>query len=221
MGCAALGALAAPAQAAAQSDEIDLKTFAVHVNRTPRQSWPGYGIYLGNGLVITASHVPGNAIDTKPHVIIAGEDLPTTLVRQGDLEHVDLTLLSVDGTRLPVSLRMRRMPLCAHDPYAGERVVVATPEGTAGSTILPRDAIPAELRGRFGTAIADVATTGNSGSGVFDARDQCLLGIVSRKISAVQQEMKLGTPVRTSRDIAKYFVPVADIKAFIPPSASF
>ena len=30
--------------------------------------------------------------------------------------------------------------------------------------------------------ISDVATTGNSGSGVFDAGNKCLLGIMSRKI---------------------------------------
>jgi hypothetical protein len=30
--------------------------------------------------------------------------------------------------------------------------------------------------------ISDVATTGNSGSGVFDAGSKCLLGIVSRKL---------------------------------------
>ena len=78
---------------------------------------------------------------------------------------------------------MRRTPLCEHPPFAGERVVVAIPEGTAPSKILPRQAIPADLRGRFDTVIADVATTGNSGSGVFDAGDLCLLGIMSRKIS--------------------------------------
>jgi hypothetical protein len=31
--------------------------------------------------------------------------------------------------------------------------------------------------------ISDVATTGNSGSGVFDAGQKCLLGIMSRKIT--------------------------------------
>ena len=101
------------------------------------------------------------------------------------------------------------------------RWLSATPEGTARSSVLPRQAIPAELRAQFDTAIGDVATTGNSGSGVFDAAEQCLLGIISRKISIVQQELKLGAPVRTTRDIAKYFVPSLDIKAFIPESASF
>jgi hypothetical protein len=221
LGCAALALMFAPGEAPAQSDDADLRSFAVHINRTPPQSWPGYGVYLGGGLVLSAAHVPGNVAQTKPHVVIAGEDLPALLVKQGELEGVDLTLLSIEATKLPVRLQMRRMPLCERAPYAGESVVVATPEGTARSSVLPRQAIPAELRERFGTDIADVATTGNSGSGVFDAANQCLLGIISRKISVVQQGLKLGAPVRTTRDIAKYFVPAPDIKAFIPESVSF
>jgi S1-C subfamily serine protease len=220
LGCAGLAVAFAATLAWAQSDQADLKAFAVHINRTPRQPWPGYGVYLGNGLILTAAHVAGDVAQTKPHVVIAGQDLPARLVKQGSLESVDLTLLSVDGTKLPVSLRMRRMPLCERAPYAGERVVVAVPEGTAPSRILPRRAIPADLRGRFDTAIADVATTGNSGSGVFDAADLCLLGIMSRKISIIRQPLKMGAPPRTT-DIAKYFVPAAAIKAFIPQNVSF
>jgi hypothetical protein len=221
LGWLSLIAVIAPALAPAQSDEVDLKLFAVHVNRTPQQPWPGYGIYLGNGLVLTAAHVPGNVVETKPHVVIAGQDLPASLVRQGELDGVDLTLLSIDGTKLPVRLRMRRMPLCERAPYPGEPVDVATPEGAVRSSVLPRQAIPEGLRARFDTAIGDVATTGNSGSGVFDAQEQCLLGIISRKISIIQQQLKLGAPVRTTRDIAKYFVPSAEIRVFIPEGASF
>jgi S1-C subfamily serine protease len=220
LGCAALVVALTSSFARAQSEPAGLTALAVHINRTPQQSWPGYGIYLGNGLILTAAHVAGNVVQTKPHVVIAGQDLPATLIKQGSLESVDLTLLSIDGTKLPVGLQMRRTPLCEHPSYAGERVVVAIPEGTAPSKILPRQAIPADLRGRFDTVIADVATTGNSGSGVFDAADLCLLGIMSRKISILQHPLKLGAPARTT-DIAKYFVPAADIRAFIPQSVSF
>ena len=221
LGCAALTAALAPIDSRAQSADADLKPFAVHINRTPQQSWPGYGIYLGNGLILTASHVPGTFASNKPRVVIAGQDLPAGLVKEGNLDSVDLTLLSVDGTKLPVRLRMRRMPLCERVPYAGEAVVVAIPEGTARSRVLPRQAIPADLRGRFDTAIADVATTGNSGSGVFDAANLCLLGIISRKISIVQHGLRFGAPVTATRDIAKYFVPAPAIKAFIPPDVAY
>jgi Trypsin-like peptidase domain len=211
-----------PARASAlpASDDAELKSFAVHVNRTPKQSWPGYGVYIGNGLILTAAHVPGNFAETKPRVVIAGEDLPASLVRQGSFEEVDLTLLSVDATKLPVRMQMRRMPLCRRAPYAGEPVVVAIPEGTARSHVLPRNAVPYDLRGRFDTVIGDVATTGNSGSGVFDALNQCLLGIMSRKISVVLPGARFGGPGRKV-DIAKYFVPVGQIKAFIPGNVSF
>lgn len=220
-GCAALAVAFASTGALAQSIDADLKPFAVHVNRTPKQSWPGYGIYLGNGLILTASHVPGPFAATKPHVVIAGQDLAAGLVKEGNLDSVDLTLLSVDATDLPIRLQMRRMPLCERAPYPGEAVVVVTPEGTARSRVLPPQAIPADLRGRFGTAIGDVATTGNSGSGVFDAANLCLLGIISRKISVAQQPARFGAPVTATRDIAKYFVPAPVIKAFIPPGVTY
>jgi hypothetical protein len=218
LGCAALALI--PALACARSDQVDLKALAVHINRTPQRPWPGYGVYLGNGLILTAAHVAGNVAQTRPHVVVAGQDLPAALIKEGSLEGVDLTLLSIDGTKLPVRLQMRRTALCERPPYAGEMVVVAVPEGTAPSRILPPQAIPADLRGRFDTAIADVASTGNSGSGVFDAAGLCLLGIVSRKISVSQQPLKIGAPARTI-DIAKYFVPAAAIKAFMPEGVSF
>lgn len=220
LGCAALALALTPALARAQSNQAGLKAFAVHINRTPPQPWPGYGVYLGNGLILTAAHVAGDVGQTKPHVLIAGQDLPAQLVKQGSLETVDLTLLSIDGTKLPVGLQMRRTPLCERAPYPGEAVVVAIPEGTAPSRILPRQAIPPDLRGRFDTNIADVATTGNSGSGVFDAANLCLLGIMSRKISIARPALKIGAPPRTT-DIAKYFVPAAVIKAFVPRDVSF
>ena len=220
IGFAVAGMPAEPASAQAFPDDADLKLFAVHINRTPQQPWPGYGVYLGNGLILTAAHVPGNFARKKPHVLIAGQDLPTALVKEGGFEDVDLTLLSIDSTKLPVRLQMRRMPLCARPPFANETVVVATPEGTARSHILPQVMVPPDLRGRFDTLIGDVATTGNSGSGVFDAQKQCLLGIISRKISVGLRGNQPGAPARTL-DIAKYFVPVRDIKAFIPDGASY
>ena len=80
--------------------------------------------------------------------------------------------------------------------------------------------VPFQWRGRFDTLIGDVATTGNSGSGVFDAWNHCLLGIISRKISFTLRGNQSGAPARNV-DISKYFVPASDIKAFIPNGASF
>src|SRR3984885_11044685 len=60
LGCAALAGALTPNLARAQSDQASLTAFAVHIHRTPQQPWPGYGVYLGNGLILTAAHVAGN-----------------------------------------------------------------------------------------------------------------------------------------------------------------
>jgi hypothetical protein len=126
-------------------------------------------------------------------------------------EKVDLALLSVNEEKLPISLRLRRMPLCQRPPWVGEPVIVAIPESTARSHVMSPMLLPPIYRRKFPTVISDVATTGNSGSGVFDAGSKCLLGIMSLRIYI------LPSGDRTKqKDIAKYFVPASIIAAFIP-----
>jgi hypothetical protein len=209
-----LAAVCVLAGARAESTDESLRIYAVNIVRYPPQSWTGYGIYLGNGLVITAAHVVGSAARTKPRVRIAGLELPTQTIKEGSFEQVDLTLLSIDQARLPISLQMRRMPLCRKPPFVGESVIVAIPEGTARSRIISPLKIPPDLRARFSTAIEDVATTGNSGSGVFDAATKCLLGIMSGKFFNRDE-------AGTEHDIAKYFVPAGMIASFMPPEYRF
>jgi hypothetical protein len=173
---------------------------------------------LGKGLFLTAAHVVGSAAHTKPRVHIAGMELPATAIREGNVERVDLTLLSVDEQKLPIYLQMRRMPLCDNKPWPGEPVIVAIPEGTARSHIMLPSLLPAQYQKRFPTVIRDVATTGNSGSGVFDAGQKCLLGIISLKI---YQTPSSEAPESEHKDIAKYFVPASTIRAFIPAEYRF
>ena len=151
---------------------------------------------------------------TKPSVRIAGMDLPAHAIKEGSFERVDLTLLSIDERKLPIYLQMRRMSLCDNQPWPGEPVIVAIPEGTARSHVMLPALLPANVQKRFSTVIRDVATTGNSGSGVFDAGQKCLLGIMSRKIT-----VRPNTP--DEKDIAKYFVPASAIRAFIPTEYRF
>jgi len=191
-----------------------LRLYAVNVVQNPPQSWPGYGVYLGNGLVITAAHVVGSASRTHPSVRIANLELPAKAVKEGSLQQVDLTLLAIDEARLPVSLQLRRMPLCRIPPKPGEPVIVAIPEGIARSTVMAPRLLPDDLRAKFPTVIKDVATTGNSGSGVFDAERKCLLGIMSQKLFS--RAANVNSIVVKEKDIAKYFVPAAIIAAFIP-----
>jgi hypothetical protein len=198
----------------AENADDSLLVYAVNIHQTPMQTWgPGYGIYLGKGLFITAAHVAGRTWFTRPKVAIAGTEYPTKVVKAGDFETIDLTLLSVDETRLPSRLALRRNPLCAQPPWPGEPVITVVPEGTARSRIMSPQRLPLSAR-KFNTVISDVAQTGNSGSGVFDAEKKCLLGIMSRKISDYRTDRSTGK--RELYDIAKYFVPASVIGQFIP-----
>ena len=204
---------AASGPVSARDLEAELvQPFAVHIERTPAQSWPGYGVYLGDGYVITAAHVAGRAEETRPRVVVAGRSLPTRVVKEGSFETNDLTLLRVEPADLPGRLQFRRLSLCAAPPTPDEPVLVAIPESVAPSRILSPKRLPADLRDRFPTAIADVATTGNSGSGVFDARRGCLLGVMSRKIETVTRLP--GALHETRAPVGKYFVPAAVIAGF-------
>jgi hypothetical protein len=200
-----LALLPAGPSAAQVADPTDnsLRIYAVHVGGL-------YGVYLGNGLVITAAHVVG----ANPRVWMAGRDLPAEILKRSPFEQLDLALLSVDPEQLPISLRLRRMPLCTRPLFVGAPVIIAIPEQIARSQIISPLRLPPDTRKRFATAIKDVATTGNSGSGVFDAQWKCLLGIMSRKIVAKLADGK-------TKDIAKYFVPAATIRAFVPADARF
>lgn len=208
-----------PDSCLAENLDDSLLIYAVNVHQTPMQSWgPGYGVYLGKGLFITAAHVAGRTWLTRPKVSILGQEYPTRVVKEGSLEGTDLTLLSVEEELLPLRLRLRRNPLCGDVPWPGEDVITVVPEGTARSRIIAPERIPPSVR-KFSTAIADVAKTGNSGSGVFDARRRCLLGIMSRKISQTRTHSDSGKT--ETRDIAKYFVPASTIRDFIPAGTTF
>ena len=203
----------APIRAAEGTDDA-LLVYAVNIHQTPMQSWgPGYGIYLGKGLFITAAHVAGHTWLTRPKVVVRGEELPTTVVKAGDFDTVDVTLLAVDENLLPARLRLRRNPLCQKPPWPGEKVITVVPEGTARSYIISPLELPIGAR-KFSTVIRDVVRTGNSGSGVFDADSKCLLGIMSRKISAYRTREDTGKT--ELHDVAKYFVPASVIANFIP-----
>jgi hypothetical protein len=78
------------------------------------------------------------------------------------------------------------------------------PEATARSYVVLPALLGPNIQKRFPTAISDVTPSLNSGSGVFDAGQKCLLGIISRKITVRPNS---GAPESEQKDIAKYFVP--------------
>jgi hypothetical protein len=166
----------------------------------------GSGVYLNSGLVITAAHL--TALDATMSARIAGVVLPAKVLKQGSLEDVDLSLLLVDQEKLPKSIKLPRMQLCEAPPWPGDPVIVVDAGRASRSHIVAPQVLPFTLRSKFSTLIGDVATTGNSGSGVFDPNRKCLVGIMSRKFTSHMPE--------GDRDTAKYFVPAAAIREFLP-----
>jgi hypothetical protein len=167
---------------------------------------PGSGVYLKSGLVITAAHL--TAVDANMSVRIAGVLLPVKVLKQGSAEAVDLSLLAFDEQKLPSSIALPRMHLCDAPPWPGDPVIVVDARRASESHVVSPQLLPYTWRTKFSTLIGDVATTGNSGSGVFDPNHKCLVGIISGKLTS--------HAAGGDKDIAKYFVPAAAIREFMP-----
>jgi trypsin-like peptidase len=195
-----------------------LQIYAVNVVHAAPFKHPfiGYGIYLGSGKIITAAHVVGHwPLFKNLRVLIAGLDLPAEVIKQSDFDDADLALLSVDESRLPISLQLRRNAACREPLVPGADVAIVLPESTMRSQILSPQFIAAPYRARFSSLTKDL---GHSGSGVFGVQKKCLLGIMSRKIPKVSYQKEGRNIVVRSDGFAGYFVPVFD---FIPPEFRF
>src|SRR5262249_34868237 len=152
----------------AQTPDDELRIYAVNVvKKAPlKDEFVGFGVYLGGGNVLTAAHVVGNwPALTHPRVRMAGLDLPAEIVKRGSLAETDLALLSVDETQLPVSLKLRRNPLCKPPPPVRSSVVVVYPERTVRLRTISPLQIPPQYRAKLSSLIEEWQS---SGAGVFD-----------------------------------------------------
>src|ERR1700726_1747940 len=127
--------LSASATVADQDTDHSLLVYAVSINGSAAGR-SGTGIYLGNGLILTASHVVGQALFRRPKVTIAGQDLPAAVLKQDTFERSDLALLEIDEEGLPMSLRLRRISLCGARPWPGEDVITVIPEEAVHSHVI-------------------------------------------------------------------------------------
>jgi len=165
----------------------------------------GPGVYLGSGMIITAAHIVNPTAELS--VNLGGANIPAKILKHGVFEEVDLSLLTIDQEQVPSRVTVSRMPICEAPPWPGDPVIVVDATSASRSHIASPQMLHFTIRTKFSTLISDVATTGNSGSGVFDPNHKCLLGIMSRKFTIDEGGKK--------RDVAKYFVPAHEIRAFI------
>ncbi len=203
---------------AAPDEGSHLVRYAVEFVKLPAATWRGNGIYLGQGLVLTAAHVLPGRHEPATTLVVAGRQLSGTMIKYGDFESVDLGLVKIDETQLPYDIRhLPFLAVCATDSQPGQPVVVVAPRNVAPSHIISAERFSPSVGRRFTTLIADVDTTGNSGSGVFDAASGCLLGIMSRKIEEFVSHWENGVEMRRPRLRAKYFIPASSIREFAAP----
>jgi hypothetical protein len=210
----ALASFHAPSVGYAQNPEKSLTAYAATITKTVpfREPFAGYAIYLGGGEVISAAHVVGRwPFRTRPTVHIAGLDLPMEVLKMGSSAGVDITLLKIDETKLPVSLRMRVNPLCTTAPAVGEEVFGVVPDRVVRTQIASPQTIPKNYRERYGTLVSSVVTP--SGSGIFRGKTKCLLGIMSKAVPRFKYwpEGQLQVP----DGVAGYFVPSTQIIQFL------
>jgi hypothetical protein len=139
----------------------------------------GSGVYLGDGLVLTAAHVvkvdPANPAAS---VIMDGWKTEARLaaIAQGGL---DLALLKIAPADLSRQRRdMKPLEICTTDTTPKQPVVVAA-QGTISLSQTVESAINAPaLKGDWTNILATDYTHGASGGGIFDAGKGCLAGIV-------------------------------------------
>jgi hypothetical protein len=194
-----------------------LRVFGVNVVHTPpfEKRFFGYGVYLGEGLVLSAAHVVGSLpqLYSPLHILIAGLDLPARILKQGSPDHIDLALLSIDQEKLPVSLRLRRNPLCRDVLRVGTNVTVVYPERTARSQIISPSFVPAQYRLKYPTLITEPQ---GSGSGVFSAERKCLIGIMSAQVPKYLYQNDSRRMSFQANGFAGYFVPAVNGTNFLP-----
>ncbi len=113
---------------------------------------------------------------------------------------------------------MRRLALCKGASFVGEQVVVATPESVVRSTVMSPALLPRGAPPQLSTVVRYVEGMGASGSPVFDARKKCLLGLITRQFKVAKAVAGAAKPGVKRKILARYFIPAAQIAAFIPES---
>jgi Trypsin-like peptidase domain len=196
--------------------EDALRIYGVNVVHTtlPFRNWfVGYGIYLGDGAVLSAAHVVGRLpFLTHPRVFIAGQDLAAKVIKEGSPDGTDLVLLSVDQARLPPSLRLRREPICKGPVEVGTSVIVVYPQKIVRTRIISPMHVMRPFRSDLHSLINERE---GSGSGVFDSNKKCLLGIISEEIPKLPKRSEQKGPINPI-SFAGYFVPISSNGDFLP-----
>lgn len=139
----------------------------------------GSGVYLGDGLVLTAAHViTVNPADTTATVVMDGWRNEATLVASGQ-PGLDLALLRIAPDSLSLQRRaLKPLEACAAGTVPNQPVVVASLGNISLSKTVGAPIRSNSLNGDWSTILATGYGHGASGGGIFDAQKGCLAGII-------------------------------------------
>ena len=167
-----------------------------------------HGVYLGDGLVVTANHVAG----TQPSVEMAGRAMAADVLKRGSGD-VDLALLSI-RQHFPKWLPNPKPDLCAEHLRAGEPVTVVLPQGVFASEVLSLFDLRVPVPLRMQNDLIRYLPEADSGTPVFSSKQGCLAGIISHKLTETQAAPSNGH-VSDGRDVAFYLQPASEIRSLL------
>ena len=155
----------------------------------------GSGVYLGNGLVLTAAHVikvdPANP---GASVILDGWKTDAKLLAAGQ-PGLDLALLKIDPAEVSRQRRdLKPLEVCALGTVPNQPVVVAAQGQVSLSKTIGAPIKAPALTGDWSDILATGYGHGASGGGVFDALKGCLAGIIIIEATAPGIELTQFVP---------------------------
>lgn len=141
----------------------------------------GGGVWLGNGLVLTAMHLfRGLKAGDSVSIIIHGEKLRAAPVYPGDLPYDDLALLRVPLASLPDDLRSLPGPqICTRNEEPGDSLHVVGYDTSYNTYASPEGQVSYRHH-TWSNSTTTLFSHGVSGSPVYDQDNGCLAGIVSK-----------------------------------------
>lgn len=166
----------------------------------------GSGVLLSDALILTAAHVvdrdPQNPVVT---VILDGWRVGGLVVSSGQSRKLDLALIKIDPTALPLHRVMSaNLAICSNNPPPNQAVVVLSKGMTTRSSTM---ALTDNGHIKEWTNVLSTGYhPGNSGGGVFNPALGCLWGILNIEMS--------GTINGRFVDLTS-FVPASQISAFV------
>ena len=168
----------------------------------------GSGVFLGDGLVLTAAHViSADPSNHKATVVLDRMPIVGTVVENGQTQNLDLALIKIDTQGLSAKRRTQApIPVCPGNPGPNQAVTVASMGIVTQATTI---STPITSDGQSGTWTNLLSTgyhPGNSGGGVFNPQTSCLWGIINLELS--------GTVDGKVLDLTA-FVPASKVAGFL------